>query len=100
MLRVLAIVIVAAAVVAAAWYLAGLPGEVTAQAGNITFQASVAVIATCLLAIFVLLYVLLRVIGWLFRLPRTIRSRRAVARRAQSGPEKPLSGTLRIVSPW
>jgi HemY protein len=83
MLRVLGILIVAVVVVAAAWYVAGLPGEVTAQAGNITFQASVSVVATCLLAIFILLYVLFRLIGWLLRLPRNLRAHRATARHAQ-----------------
>ncbi len=81
MRRVLAILIVAAVVVAAAWYLAGLPGIITAQAGDITFQASAAVVAVCLLAIFIILYVLLRLLFRLFGLPRAFRRRRAASRR-------------------
>lgn len=82
MRRVLLVLIVCAAVVAAAWYLAGLPGTVTAQAGAITFQASVSVVAVCLLAIFVALYALLWLIAWLVALPRRLRARRLARRRA------------------
>ena len=81
MRRVLIILVVAAIVVAAAWYLAGLPGTVTAQAGDITFQASVSVVAVCLLAVFVLLYVLIRLLGWFIGLPRSLRARRMASRR-------------------
>jgi len=81
MRRVLAILIVAAAVVAAAWYLAGLPGTVTARVGDVTFQAAVSVVAVCLLAVFLLLYFLLLGIGVLIGLPRRLRARRAVTRR-------------------
>ncbi len=81
MLRVLLTVVVIAVVVAAAWYLAGLPGTVTAQVGTVTIQAAVSVVAVALLAAFVALYILFRLIGALIRLPRVLRLRRAAARR-------------------
>jgi len=79
--RVLLTLVVAAVVVAVAWYLAGLPGNVTAQIGGVTFQAAVSVVAVALLATFVALYILSRLIGALVRLPRVLRARRAAARR-------------------
>lgn len=82
MRRVLLVLIVCAAVVAAAWYVGGLPGTVTAQAGAVTFQASVSVVAVCLLAIFVLLYAVIWLIAWLVALPRRLRARRMARRRA------------------
>jgi len=81
MRRALLTVVVAAVVVAAAWYLARLPGTVTAQIGNVTFQATVSVVAVALLATLVALYILFRLIGGLIRLPRVLRARRAAARR-------------------
>jgi HemY protein len=82
MRRVLLILIVAAVVVAIAWYLAGLPGTVTAQIGGVTVQAAVSVVAVGLLAALVALLILFRLIGALIRLPRVLRARRAAARRA------------------
>lgn len=81
MLRVLLTLVVAVVVVAVAWYLAGLPGTVTAQVGTVTIQAAVSVVAVALLAAFVALYILFRLIGALIRLPRVLRLRRAAARR-------------------
>jgi len=81
MRRALLTLLVAAVVVAVAWYLAGLPGTVTAQIGGVTFQAAVSVVAVALLVAFVALYILLRLIGALIRLPRVLRARRAAARR-------------------
>ncbi len=81
MLRVLLALIVAVIVVGCAWLLAGLPGTVTATFGQTTFQAATAVVALGLLACFIVLYVLLRLIGALWRLPRSISARRAASRR-------------------
>jgi HemY protein len=81
MRRILLILVLAAVVVAVAWYLAGLPGTVTAQIGSVTFQAAVSVVAVALLAAFVALYVLFRLIGASIRLPGVLRARRAATRR-------------------
>lgn len=82
MRRALVTLVVAAVVVAVAWYLAGLPGTVTAQIGSVTFQAAVSVVAVALLAALVVLYILSRLIGALIRLPRVLRARRAAAQRS------------------
>jgi HemY protein len=82
MRRALLTVLVAAIVVAVAWYLAGLPGTVTAQIGSVTFQAAVSVVALGLLVAFVVVYVVVRLVGVLIRLPAKLRTRRAAARRA------------------
>jgi HemY protein len=79
--RALVVLLVTAIVVAVAWFLAGLPGTVTATVGRATFQASLSVVAVALLATFVALHALARLAGALIRLPRTIRTRRANNRR-------------------
>ncbi len=81
MRRVLLVLLVVAVVMAVAWFLAGLPGTVTAQVGTVTFQAAVSVVAVGLLVCFVVLYVLFRLLGALVRLPRTLRAERAARNR-------------------
>ena len=81
--RVFFVLIMAAIVVAIAWYLASLPGDVTATIGGITVEAMTPVVALALLALFVVLFVLLRLIGALFSLPRRLRRRRELRRTAQ-----------------
>ncbi len=81
MRRVLVTLVVAAAVVALAWYLGGLPGTVTAHVGNVTFEAAVSVVAVGLLASFLVLYGLLLLVGGMIRLPGGLRARRAAGRR-------------------
>ncbi len=56
MRRVLLVLVVGAVVVALAWALASLPGRVSAEIGDITFEAPAAVAALGLLLLFVLLY--------------------------------------------
>ncbi len=56
MRRVLVTLVVAAVVVAVAWFLAGLPGTVTAQMGDMTFSAATSVVAVGLLAVFLSVY--------------------------------------------
>jgi HemY protein len=79
--RALLVLITAAIVVAIAWYLAGLPGEVTATIGGVTVEASTPVAALALFALFVVLFVVLRSLGALLSLPRTVRRRREARRR-------------------
>ncbi|HEY6430873.1 MAG TPA: heme biosynthesis HemY N-terminal domain-containing protein [Acetobacteraceae bacterium] len=81
MRRVLVTLIVAAIVVAVAWFLAELPGTVTARVGDTTFSAATSVVAVGLLAVFFLVYLLLLAVGLLIGLPRRIGARRAANRR-------------------
>ena len=84
MRRILFVVVAAAVVLAVAWALAGLPGRLTANVGDITFEAASPIVALGLLFGFVLLYALFRLLGAAGRLPRTLR-RRAAARRRKAG---------------
>jgi HemY protein len=84
MRRVLVVLLVGAVVLAVAWVLAGLPGRVTAEIDGFAFEAAAPVAALGLLLLFVILYALLRLIGAIFRLPRSLRARQA-ARRRRSG---------------
>ena len=81
MLRVLLVLIVGGVVLALAWVLAGLPGHVTAEVGETTFEAATPVAALGLLLLFVVLYLLFRLLGAVVRLPRTLAARRAAQRR-------------------
>ncbi|HVB68347.1 MAG TPA: heme biosynthesis HemY N-terminal domain-containing protein [Acetobacteraceae bacterium] len=73
MRRVLAILLVVAVVLTAAWYVAGLPGTVTARIGATTIEASTAVAAFAAAVLFLLLHVLLRLLVGLWYLPRRVR---------------------------
>jgi HemY protein len=81
MLRVLFVLLVGGAVVALAWVLAGLPGHVVAQIGDTTFEAATPVVGLGLLLSFGVLYAVLRLLGAVVRLPRTLAVRRAAHRR-------------------
>lgn len=81
MLRVLLVLLVGGVVLALAWALAGLPGHVTAQIGDTTFEAATPVVALGLLLLFAVVYVALRLLGAAIRLPRTLAARRAAHRR-------------------
>ena len=77
MRRVLWLLIVAVLVVAATWWLAGLPGDVTLHVANygIASRTPVALVAGVLLVL--LIYAALRLLGGLLRLPRRWRIWRA-----------------------
>jgi HemY protein len=81
MLRVLLVLLVGGAVLVVAWALAGLPGHVTAQIGDTTFEAATPVVALGLLLVFAVHYAVLRLFGAAVRLPRTLAIRRAAHRR-------------------
>jgi len=70
MRRVLYIIAACAVTLAVAWYVAGLPGLVTAQFGATTVETATPVAALGLLIAFILLYCLFRALGGLLRLPR------------------------------
>ena len=84
MRRVLLVLVIGGIVLALAWALAGLPGRVTADVGDFTFEAATPVVALGLLVLFVLLYALFRGLGAAVRLPETLRAR-AATRRRRSG---------------
>ncbi len=84
MRRILLVLVIGGIVLALAWALAGLPGRVTADVGDFTFEAATPVVALGLLLLFVLLYALFRGLGAAIRLPHTLRTHQA-ARRRRSG---------------
>ncbi len=77
MRRVLLVLLIAVVVLACAWLVAGLPGRVSADLGDYSIEAATPVAAFGLILLFGLLYALLRLLGALWRLPRTLRRRRA-----------------------
>jgi HemY protein len=81
MRRVLSVLLAGAVTLALAWALASLPGRVSAEIGEFSFEAPTPVVALGLLLLFALLYAAFRLLGALARLPRTVRERRAVRRR-------------------
>jgi HemY protein len=81
MRRVLAVLVIAALAVALAWGLASLPGQVSGQVGDISFQAPTPIAALAIIVSFTLLYVLFRLLGAAWRLPRRLRAWRAVRQR-------------------
>lgn len=81
MRRILLVLLVSGLVLALAWALADLPGRISGNIGDITFEAGTPIVVLALLLAFALLYVLFRLLGATFRLPRTLRARSAVRRR-------------------
>ena len=81
MRRILLVLLVGAAVLAVAWALASLPGQVSAEIGNISLEAPTPVMALGVLLLFAVLYVVFRSLGALVRLPRTVRAHQAARRR-------------------
>jgi HemY protein len=77
MRRILSILILTALVLAAAWYVAGIAGSVTAEIGDTTVTLSTSVAALALALGFIVLYALLRLLSGLFGLPSVIGRRRA-----------------------
>jgi len=82
MRRILLVLLAALVVLALAWGLASLPGRISGDVGDISFDAPASVAGLGLLLLFALLYAALRLIGAIVRLPRTTRARRAARRRA------------------
>jgi HemY protein len=83
MRTVLSILILGAVVVAVAWRVAGLPGEVTADIGEIGYSASVPVTILLLVVLFIVLYAVIRLLAWIVSLPRRLSEGRARRRRRQ-----------------
>jgi HemY protein len=81
MRRVLLVLLIALVVLVLAWTLAGLPGRVSAEIGDLSIETAAPVAAIALLAGFILLYALIRLVVAAVRLPRRLRERQAVRRR-------------------
>lgn len=81
MRRILLVLVVSALVLAIAWFLAGLPGQVTAKVGAYTLEASTPVATLGLLLLFVVGYIVFRLLGALVRLPTTLARRREARNR-------------------
>jgi HemY protein len=79
--RVLLACLIGVFVLALAWALASIPGRVSAEIGELTFETRTPVVALGLLLVFAVLYAALRMLGGLIRLPRTLRRRQSVRRR-------------------
>jgi HemY protein len=77
MRRVLAILVVCIILVGLAWFLAGLPGTVTAQIGDTTIEAGVPAVALGLLLLVAVVHLLLRLLGAIIGLPAALRRYRA-----------------------
>ncbi len=75
--------IIAAIVVAIAWAVSLLPGSVSAQFGDLTYEASTPVTVLLAAILFVLLYIVFRLLGALVRSPRRLRARRVRRTRAR-----------------
>ena len=75
MRAVIGFTILAAALIALAWWVAGLPGMVSATISGTTFEMATPVALLLLGLLFLVLYVVLRLLGALVRLPRRARGR-------------------------
>ncbi len=81
MRRIIGWIVVAAAIIAAAWWLMGLPGRVSAQINDTAFAAPTPVFILILLALFIVAYTVIRLIGAALHLPRRLRRRGEQTRR-------------------
>ncbi len=81
MRRVLLWVIVAAIVVAVAWYVAGLPGSVSLGLYGYTVQMATSLAIVAAVVALLVLGLVVRIIGWVLATPRRLRAGRARRRR-------------------
>lgn len=83
MRNVLAFLVLAALSVAAAWYIAALPGTLTADVAGTSVSTSAPVALVLLAALFAVLYVIIRLLALLFRSPRMVARANRQRRRRQ-----------------
>lgn len=81
MWRILWFLLATIAVLAFAWFLAGLPGHITAQFGETTVEAATPVVAAAFLLLLLLLYVLYRLLALLLGIPKRTSTWRSYRRR-------------------
>jgi len=77
MRRAVLVLVAACACVAAAWVVFRLPGTVSAEIGPYSVSATSPVAALATIVLFVVVYVLLRLLGWIVFMPRRLRRWRA-----------------------
>ena len=83
MRRVITFLVVAIALVAFAWWLAGLPGAFTIEVGDATLSTRTPVAILLAILAFIVLYALVRLLALLVRLPSRTRRMRSVRARTQ-----------------
>ncbi len=84
--------VLAAVVIAAAWWMMHLPGSVSAQIGDTTLGAPTPVALLAVIVLFIVLYVLVRLLAGLLRLPG--RSARMRSERNRRNGEAAVTRTL------
>ncbi len=92
MRRVIAFLVAAAVLIGFAWWLSSLPGAFTLEIGDLRLGLPTPWAILALLALFAVVYLLLRLIVTVVRLPS--RSRRLRARRARVSGDKAVTRTL------
>ena len=90
--KILAFLVVAIAVVAFAWWMAELPGAVAIHAGSLDVAAPTPIALLAAILLFLALYIVIRLIAAIVRLPR--RSRRIQAERSRRRGDKAVTRTL------
>jgi HemY protein len=81
MRRVISFLVVAAILVAFAWWMAALPGSVSVNVGAINMSAPTPVALLAALVLFLVLYIVVRVLAMVVRLPSRTRRLRAARNR-------------------
>ena len=92
MRRVIAFLLAAGILVAFAWWLAGLPGSLTGTVGDVTVTLPTPWAILALVALFLIVYFVVRLLTAIVRLPA--RTRRLRARRARTAGEAAVTRTL------
>ncbi len=92
MRRIIAFLVVAGAAIALAWWVAGLPGTVAINAGSLAITAPTSLAILGAVILFLLLYIVMRLLAALFRLPS--RTRRMRRDRQRAGGEQAVTRTL------
>jgi HemY protein len=92
MRRIIYLILISAAVVAAAWWIQHLTGGVMLQAGGTTIQAPIGIALLALLALVVVIYLLTRLLATLLHLPGAFR--RGGERRTRKRGELAITETL------
>jgi HemY protein len=92
MRRIIALILISAAVVAASWWIGHLSGGLSVQVGQTTFQAPIWVAIVALLLLIVVIYVGSRLFATIFRLPGSFRA--GGERRARRKGEAAITSAL------
>jgi len=82
MLTAAKFLLLAALFLALAWWIGGLPGDVTAHAGNYTITTSTPAALLLIFLVAALFTVMLRVIGGIYRTPKNVAAWRGAKKQA------------------